>query len=72
MGGQKIDDHASWVGKGSQGTVFPAGAKVKTYQSSEGAAEVMRYEDSSEMIKGAQDKAKSQAKSLPMKEHYRQ
>ena len=28
-GGRRIDDHSSWMGGASKGSVFPEGAKVK-------------------------------------------
>jgi hypothetical protein len=52
--GQKIDDHSSWVGKGSDGTVFPMGVKLKKESSAEGAGKVNRYIDTTEEIKAAQ------------------
>ena len=71
MGGQRIDDHASWVGAAPKGKVFPDGAKTKSYTSSEGAAELADYEDTSEAIQRVQKKGDSQAKSHPMKPGYR-
>lgn len=70
-GGQKIDDHSSWVGKGSDGSVFPMGCKTKTVRNAEGAGELARYEDTSEEIVSYQDKARSEAKGRPLKAGYR-
>jgi hypothetical protein len=70
-GGQKINDHGSWIGKGNKGSVFPEGVKTKAMKEGEGAGELARYEDSAESIKSFQDKARSQAKSRPMKPEYR-
>lgn len=53
-GGMKINDHSWWGGKGSNGSVFPMGAKVKGESSAEGAGAVNQYEDTTERIKAAQ------------------
>lgn len=54
-GGQRIDDHSFWAGKGSAGSVFPDGPhKVKMESSAEGAGSVMKYEDTTEAIRAAQ------------------
>lgn len=66
--GQKINDHSSWVGKGSNGTVYPAGAKMKNVASEEGAGAVMKYEDTVEAINAAQRAAAGKVKSHPMKQ----
>jgi hypothetical protein len=71
MAGQKIDDHSFWAGGKSKGSVFPEGAKVKEYNSAEGAGGVMKYEDTTEEIKAQQEKGISQAKKHPMKPNYR-
>lgn len=55
MSGRKINDHSSWVGKGSNGVVFPAGAKMKQESSAEGAGAVGKYEDTTETIKSQQE-----------------
>lgn len=49
-GGQKIDDHSFWAGGKSEASVLPIGAKTKRVSSAEGAAEVMKYEDTNERI----------------------
>jgi hypothetical protein len=72
MGGQKIDDHSSWVGKGKAGTVFPSGTKSKGESSAEGAGALEKYEDTSAAIKSQQMESKKKIKSLPMREGYRQ
>jgi len=54
-GGQRIDDHSFWAGKGANGSVFPMGAKTKNESSAEGAGSVMKYEDTTERIKSAQE-----------------
>ncbi len=68
-GGQRIDDHSFWAGKGSNGSVFPMGAKVKNESSAEGAGSVKKYEDTTEAIKAAQvenaKKAKAHQGKLP-------
>jgi len=54
-GGQRIDDHSFWAGKGSPGSVFPDGPhKVKMESSAEGAGSVPKYEDTTERIRAAQ------------------
>lgn len=58
MGGRKINDHSSWIGKGSDGTVFPMGVKLKGESSAEGVGSVGKYEDTSEAIKGVQEMSK--------------
>jgi len=68
MAGRKINDHSSWVGKGSNGSVFPMGAKVKNEFSAEGAGSVMKYEDTTEAIKATQVESVKQLKSKPMKQ----
>lgn len=54
-GGQRIDDHSFWAGKGANGSVFPMGAKTKNESSAEGAGSVPKYEDTTERIKSAQE-----------------
>ncbi len=72
MAGQKINDHSFWAGGPGKDSVLPDGPhKTKAQMSAEGAAEVSRYEDTSEAVKSQQDSAKSQAKSRPLKTGYR-
>lgn len=71
MAERKIDDHSSWVGKGSKGSVFADGAKVKEYRSAEGAGKISSYPDSSEEVLRDQSGGVSKLKSRPMKEGYR-
>lgn len=55
MSGRKINDHSSWIGKGSKGSVFPDGPhKVKMESSAEGAGALGKYEDTTEAIKAQQ------------------
>jgi hypothetical protein len=70
-GGQKIDDHSSWVGKGKDGTVFPMGCKTKGASSAEGVGELAQYEDTSDAVKRQQELNKSKVKSHPMRPGYR-
>lgn len=67
-GGQRIDDHSFWAGGKSKGSVFPEGAKTKDESSAEGAASVMKYEDTTEAIRSTQVEGSKQAKSRPMKQ----
>lgn len=71
MAGRRIDDHASWIGKGKDGTVFPMGCKLKEESSAEGAGSVMRYEDTTEEIKAVQEAGIRKAKAHPLKAGYR-
>ena len=66
--GQKINDHSSWIGKGSNGTVYPAGAKMKNVASEEGAGAAMNYQDTVVAINAAQKAAAGKVKSHPMKQ----
>lgn len=70
-GGQKIDDHSFWAGKGSNGSVFPMGAKVKNESSAQGAGSLNRYEDTTETIKAQQMAGIDKIKSHPMKPNTR-
>lgn len=71
MAGQKIDDHSSWVGKGSGGVVFPSGAKHKAQSSQEGAGGVMEYPDSAEAIKRDQGAGVAKMQSHKIKSGFR-
>lgn len=71
MSGRRINDHSSWVGKGSGGSVLPLGSKMKQMSSATGAGALGAYEDTSEAIKSQQDGVISKAKSQPMKAHFR-
>lgn len=71
-GGQRIDDHSSWMGKGSKDSVFPDGPhKCKDESSAEGAGSLMRYEDTTEKIKSQQVESVRQIKNRPLKPGYR-
>lgn len=67
MAGQKINDHGSWIGKGSNGVVFPAGAKMKSESSAEGIGGLSKYEDTTEAIKSQQNMSKAKVSGHPMK-----
>jgi len=71
MSGKRIDDHGFWAGGKSKGSVFPEGVHTKEYMSAEGAGELDKYEDTSEMIKTQQDMGMKKAKSHKHKDHYR-
>ncbi len=65
-GGQKINDHGSWMGKGGKASVFPDGPhKVKMESSAEGAGKLSSYEDTTEMVKAQQVKSVKKIHSLP-------
>lgn len=71
-GGQRIDDHKSWMGARGKSSVFPDGPhKTKAESSAEGAGSVMKYEDTTEAIKSVQEKGKGKVKAHPMKDGYR-
>lgn len=67
-GGQKIDDHGFWAGKGNKESPFPKGVHTKAESSAEGAAELMKYEDTTEAIHASQMESKKKAKAHPMKQ----
>lgn len=60
-GGMRINDHSFFAGSGSPR--FPKGVHEKQYSSAEGAGSLMKYEDTSEAIKGAQVMGEKKAKS---------
>ena len=70
-GGKRIDDHSSWMGKGSKGSVFPEGAKVKHEQSANGAGAVGKYEDTTEAIKSVQSAGQGKISGNKLKDGYR-
>lgn len=67
-GGQRIDDHSFWAGGRSKDSVFPDGPhKCKDYSSAEGSGSLMKYEQTSEDIKGVQTMQNGKIKSRPLK-----
>ncbi len=70
-GGRRIDDHSFWAGGKSKDSVFPKGVHTKDESSAEGAASVMKYEDSTEAIKNQQVEGARKAKAHPLKAPYR-
>lgn len=70
-GGQKIDSHEFWAGGASSTNPFPNGVKSMKYASANSDGELRTYEDTTEKIKGAQDKNASQAKAHQTKPFYR-
>lgn len=71
MGGQRIDDHASWVGARGKNVPLPDGAKMKQISDKEGAGSVMRYEDTEEAIGKVQGESVRKIKGDPLKPGYR-
>lgn len=71
MAGRSINDHSFWAGKGSNGSVFPMGAKSKAVSSNEGAGSLNKYEDTEEAIKAQQKMGIGKAKGHPQKAHHR-
>jgi hypothetical protein len=61
-GGMSIDDHSFWAGKGSNGSVFPMGAKTKMESSAGGAGDMDKYEDTTERIKATQEMGQKKIK----------
>lgn len=68
-GGMKINDHRFFAGSGSP--QFPKGVHTKDESSAEGAGSVMRYEDTTEMIKEQQVSGEKKIKAHPLKPTYR-
>lgn len=72
MGGQRIDDHSSWVGSAGKDMVMPMGCKTKSMEAMvEGAGDISRYEDTEESIRSQQKAGVAKAKSQAMKPGYR-
>jgi len=72
MSGRRIDDHSFWAGGPGKNSVLPDGPhKTKPETSAVGAGSVMRYEDTTERIKGTQDAGIGKIKGRPMKPGYR-
>jgi len=71
MAGRMINDHSSWIGKGSKGKVYPDGAKMKQEHSAEGAGAIMDYPDTTEKIRRDQEMGEGKIKGRPMKPGYR-
>ena len=71
MSGRRIDDHASFAGKGGK-YPLPEGNKMKEFKSAEGAGhEGMEYSDTSEKIHRDQEHGVGKAKGHKMKPGYR-
>lgn len=71
MSGRRIDDHASFAGKGGK-YPLPEGNKMKSYSSAQGAGELgSKYPDTSEDIHRDQMMNDSKAKAHPMKPGHR-
>lgn len=71
MSGRMIKDHSSWIGKGSDGMVMPAGAKMKHESSAGGAGELSKYEDTTEAIRSQQEQGQKKLKGHSQKPSYR-
>lgn len=55
-GGQRIDDHSSWIGSKGSASVFPDGPhKEKMESSANGAGSLSKYIDKTEDIKQQQE-----------------
>lgn len=71
MSGQRIDDHASWIGSHGKNVPLPDGAKMRQISEKEGAGRVMRYEDTEEAIGHVQSESTKHLKNRPLKPGYR-
>lgn len=73
MSGRRIDDHAAWMGKGSEGSVLPLGSKMKQFKSADGneRSGSLDYHDTSEKIEGDQEHGIGKAKAHKTKPGYR-
>lgn len=73
MSGRRIDDHKSWMGSRSKGSVFPDGPhKTKEERSAEGAGHIgMDYPDTTEDIHRDQEHGASKLEGRRMKPGYR-
>ena len=71
MSGQKIDEHSSWMGGRSKGSVFPEGVKTKNESSAEGFGGLSHYEDTTEAIKSQQVMNKTKVHGHPQKPGHR-
>lgn len=69
-GGKRIDDHASFAGKGGA-YPLPVGNKMKSESHAEGSGHEMDYEDTNEAIVRNQKAGDAKAKSHKMKPGYR-
>jgi hypothetical protein len=71
MSGRRIDDHASFAGKGGK-MVLPEGNKIKQYKSADGSGHIgTMYPDTSEKIMEDQKKGDAKAKAHAIKPGYR-
>lgn len=70
-GGKRIDDHKSWVGEPSKGSVFPEGVKVKNESSDGHEGAVSKYEDTTEAIRSQQEEGAGKMKKHGQKPGYR-
>ena len=70
MSGRRIDDHSSWAGNTAGGKI-PQESKVKEFKQADCAGELKEYQDTSEKVKMAQDKAADKVMAHKPKEGYR-
>lgn len=66
-GGQRIDDHGSWAGKGGNGNPLPMSCKEKHFTTAEGAGHLGYYEDTDAAIKAQQEANLRQQRKNPFK-----
>jgi len=71
-GGMRIDDHAFWADRPGKDSRFPDGPhKTKDESSADSAGSVMRYEDTTEMIRYQQENGERKIKGRPLKPSFR-
>jgi len=70
MAGRRIDDHASFAGKGGK-YPLPEGNKMKEERSAEGAGGIMDYPDTTEAIHRDQKAGEGKLRGRQMKPGYR-
>ncbi len=70
-GGQRINDHGFWAGKGGKSSVLAEGVHFKAESSAEGAGHEADYEDTTEKVKAQQMAGVGKIKGRPMAPLYR-
>jgi hypothetical protein len=70
-GGQRIDDHSSWIGAAGKNMVMPQGVHTKAESSASDFGGLSQYEDTTEAIKKQQNMNVSKVKGHPQKPGHR-
>jgi hypothetical protein len=71
MGGQKISDRGSWIGSSTRNDPLPQSNKTKYYTDSDGAGEVMNYNDTTEAVQRFQKANKAKVNGHKQPEDHR-